>query len=70
MESLSRKIKLKIKDKSIDIPLITDFEQLNNEIISILEKEYNQKLPRENKLFNLHYFDEDNDKYFINSVND
>ena len=47
MESLSRKIKLKIKDKSIDIPLITDFEQLNNEIISILEKEYNQKLPRE-----------------------
>jgi hypothetical protein len=70
MESLSRKIKLKIKDKSIDIPLITDFEQLNNEIISILEKEYNQKLPREKKLFNLHYFDEDNDKYFINSVND
>ena len=70
MESLSRKIKLKIKDKSIDIPLITDFEQLNNEIISILEKEYNQKLPRENKLFNLHYFDEDKDKYFINSVND
>ena len=35
MASFSRMIDLKIKDKSINIELIDDFDELNNEIISI-----------------------------------
>ena len=56
MSSDSRKINLKIKDKSFEIDFITNLDLLNKEIISILEKEYNKKLPEENNLciiFNL-----------------
>ena len=70
MASFSRMIDLKIKDKSINIELIADFDELNNEIISILEKEYNKKLSNSNKFYNLYYFDEDKDKYFICSKSD
>ena len=70
MASFSRMIDLKIKDKSINIELIDDFDELNNEIISILEKEYNKKLSNSNKFYNLYYFDEDKDKYFICSKSD
>ena len=70
MASFSRMIDLKIKDKSINIELIADFDELNNEIISILEKEYNKKLSDSNKFYNLYYFDEDKDKYFICSKSD
>ena len=70
MASFSRMIDLKIKDKSINIELIDDFDELNNEIISILEKEYNKKLSNSNKFYNLYYFDEDKDKYPICSKSD
>ena len=70
MESFSRTINLKIKDKTLNIDLINDLEELNNEIISILEKEYNKSLPKTNNLFKLYYFDEDKDKYFISSKED
>ena len=70
MSSDSRKINLRIKDKSFEIDFITNLDLLNKEIISILEKEYNKKLPEEKNLFKLYYFDDDKDKYFISSEKD
>ena len=70
MSSDSRKINLIIKDKKFEIEFIEDLDLLNEKIISILEKEYNKKMPRSNNLFKLYYVDEESDKNFIKSKSD
>ena len=70
MSSDSRKINLIIKDKKFEIEFIEDLDLLNEKIISILEKEYNKKIPRSNNLFKLYYVDEESDKNFIKSKSD
>ena len=70
MSSDSRKINLIIKDKTFQIDFITDLDLLNKEIISILEKEYDKKLPEEKNLFKLYYFDDDKDKNWISKKED
>ena len=65
MSSDSRKINLIIKDKKFEIEFIEDLDLLNEKIISILENEYNKKMPRSNNLFKLYYVDEESDKNFI-----
>jgi len=70
MSSDSRKINLIIKDKTFQIDFITDLDLLNKEIISILEKEYNKKLPEEKNLFKLYYIDDDKDKNWISKKED
>lgn len=70
MSSDSRKINLIIKDRKFEIEFIEDLDLLNEKIISILEKEYNKKMPRSNNLFKLYYVDEESDKNFIKSKSD
>ena len=70
MSSDSRKIDLIIKDKTFQIDFITDLDLLKKEIKSILEKEYNKKLPEEKNLFKLYYFDDDKDKNWISKKED
>ena len=68
----SRKVNLKINQKSFTIDFVTDLDLLNKEIVSILEKEYNKELPKDkaNNLFKLYYLDQDNDKFYINTKSD
>ena len=71
MSNDDKKINLKIKEKNFIIDFITDFNLLNKEILSILEKEFNKKLPQVNSnLYKLYYYDEDEEKNFINNKND
>ena len=70
MSNDSRKINLIIKNKSFQIDFITDFNLLNKEILSIIEKEYNKKFQQEINLYQLYYFDEEKDKYYIKSKGD
>ena len=71
MSNEEKKINLKIKEKNFQIDFITDFSLLNKEIISILEQEYDKKLPQENtNLYKLYYYDDENAKNYINHKKD
>ena len=70
MSSKVKKITVKIKDKEFQIDYTSDYNLLRNNITTILEKEYKKKLINKNSLFRLYYFDEDNDKLYIKSVED